>query len=159
LSQENKGFKVILIRSVKAADRDRWLILWEGYNAFYERSGPTALPAEITQSTWQRLLDPHEPVHGLVAELNGTVHGFTHYIYHRSTILQAPTCYLQDLFTSKEARGVGIGRALIEAVYHRAKLAGSARVYWQTHESNEVARRLYDKVSERSGFIVYRTNV
>jgi len=34
--------------------------------------------------------------------------------------------------------------------------AGSSRVYWQTHETNHLARRLYDKVAERSGFVVYR---
>jgi len=38
----------------------------------------------------------------------------------------------------------------------RAKLAGSSRVYWQTHETNHTAMQLYDKVAERSGFIVYR---
>ncbi len=80
-------------------------------------------------------------------------------IFHRSTILIGPTCYLQDLFTNEAARGNGIGRALIEAVYERAKIAGSPRVYWQTHESNVTAMKLYDKVAERSGFVVYHTQI
>ncbi|MGI9089620.1 MAG: GNAT family N-acetyltransferase, partial [Gemmatimonadaceae bacterium] len=75
---------------------------------------------------------------------------------HRSTIQIAPTCYLQDLFTIEEARGKGVGRALINAVYARALEAGSPRVYWQTHETNSVAMQLYDRVAERSGFVVYR---
>jgi hypothetical protein len=41
-------------------------------------------------------------------------------------------------------------------VYEYAGKAGSPRVYWQTHETNAVAMRLYDKVAERSGFLVYR---
>jgi GNAT superfamily N-acetyltransferase len=82
--------------------------------------------------------------------------GMTHYLFHRSTTAIEPTCYLQDLFTSAAARGQGVGRALISEVYDRAKLAGSARVYWQTHETNQVAMRLDDKVAERSGFVVYR---
>jgi len=41
-------------------------------------------------------------------------------------------------------------------VYEHAAEVGSSGVYWQTHETNDVARRLYDKVAERSGFIVYR---
>jgi GNAT superfamily N-acetyltransferase len=85
--------------------------------------------------------------------------GLVHYLFHRSTTAMAMTCYLQDLFTNEAARGQGVGRALIEAVYARAKAAGSNRVYWQTHETNAVARALYDKVSTRSGFIVYRTEV
>jgi GNAT superfamily N-acetyltransferase len=63
---------------------------------------------------------------------------------------------LQDLFTSNAARGRGIGRALINRVYERARLAGSSRVYWQTHQTNLTAMQLYDKVAERSGFVVYR---
>jgi GNAT superfamily N-acetyltransferase len=68
----------------------------------------------------------------------------------------SPTCYLQDLFTDETARGQGIGCALIEAVYERARTAGAKRVYWQTHETNTVAMRLYDKVAVRSGFLVYQ---
>jgi GNAT superfamily N-acetyltransferase len=147
------------IREIARADYERWLPLWHGYNAFYKRVGPTALPAQITQTTWQRFFDPAEPVHALVAELNHSLVGFVHYIFHRSTTLLAPICYLQDLFTSADSRGRGVGRALIQAVYLRASEAGSTRVYWQTHETNLVARRLYDRLAERSGFIVYRKDL
>jgi hypothetical protein len=41
-------------------------------------------------------------------------------------------------------------------VYARAKNEGAGRVYWQTHETNTVAQQLYDRIAERSGFIVYR---
>lgn len=100
--------------------------------------------------------DADEPVHGLVAETAGKLVGLAHYLFHRSTIQIAATCYLQDLFTTEAARGNGVGEALIESVYQQARRAGSGRVYWQTHETNHVAMRLYDKVAERSGFIVYR---
>jgi len=145
-----------VIRPVERGDYERWLPLWEGYNAFYGRSGPTALAPEITAMTWARFFDTYEPVHALVAELDGSLLGLTHYLYHRSTTSIAPNCYLQDLFTAEEARGKGIGRALIEAVYERARAAGAPRVYWLTHHTNETARRLYDTVAENSGFIVYR---
>jgi len=145
-----------LVRPVTSADFARWLPLWEGYNAFYGRSGATALPAEITWSTWQRFLDPAEPVHALVAERDTRLLGLTHYLYHRSTIHIELVCYLQDLFTAESARGSGIGRALIEAVAVRARAAGATRVYWLTHETNHTARQLYDKLAANSGFIVYR---
>jgi GNAT superfamily N-acetyltransferase len=91
----------------------------------------------------------------LVAEVGGILVGFAHYLFHRSTISTAPTCYLQDLFTSKDARGKGIATALVNRVYHCAAVAGAPKVYWQTHETNHNARRLYDQIAERSGFIVY----
>jgi len=146
----------VLIRNVAASDFEAWSILWAGYNSFYGRHGPTALPAQITNMTWSRFFDAYEPVNALVAELQGRLVGLVHYIFHRSTIMVAPTCYLQDLFTSEAARGQGVGRALIEAVYARAAAAGSPRVYWMTHETNKTAMHLYDQVAERSGFIQYR---
>lgn len=91
----------------------------------------------------------------LVAERDGWLLGLVHYLFHRSTTLIGPTCYLQDLFPTEAARGQGVGRALIESVYDRARAAGSLRVYWQTHETN-VTMALYDKIAERSGFLVYR---
>ena len=149
----------VIVRPVRPGDFDQWLPLWEGYNAFYGRSGPTALAAEITQTTWARFFDPHEPVHALVAVSEGRLCGLVHYIFHRSTILLAPTCYLQDLFTDVAQRRNGVGRALIEAVYDAARAAGSSRVYWHTHETNRTARNLYDQVAEDSGFVVYRRSV
>jgi GNAT superfamily N-acetyltransferase len=149
----------VIIRQIERADYARWLPLWDGYNAFYGRSGPTALAAEITQATWSRFFDPAEPVHALVAERGAELLGLAHYLFHRSTTLLAPTYYLQDLFAAPAARGQGVGRALIEAVYDRARGAGSTRVYWQTHETNATARALYDKVAAHYGFIVYRKEV
>jgi GNAT superfamily N-acetyltransferase len=146
----------IQIRSVRRDDFPAWRVLWDGYNAFYGRSGATALPDEVSAMTWSRFFDAYEPMHALVAESAGLLLGLTHFLYHRSTIQVSPTCYLQDLYTAESARGHGIGRALIEAVYAHARSAGSTRVYWQTHESNTLAMQLYDKAAERSGFLVYR---
>ena len=115
----------LTIRFVTRQDYAQWLPLWDGYNAFYGRSGPTALAPEITAMTWARFFDAYEPVHALVAESGGELLGLTHYLFHRSTTMIEPNCYLQDLFTSAAARGKGVGRALINGVYEQAKLAGS----------------------------------
>lgn len=146
----------ITIRNAVEDDFPQWQSLWEGYNAFYGRAGSTALASEVTQMTWSRFFDAYEPMHAIVAEVSGRLLGLAHFLFHRSTIQIAPTCYLQDLFTVQEARGKGVGRALINAVYERASTAGVPRVYWQTHATNDVAMQLYDNVAERSGFIVYR---
>jgi GNAT superfamily N-acetyltransferase len=145
-----------IVRPLERSDYDQWLILWNGYNKFYGRSGDTALDPEITSTTWNRFFDESEPVHALVFVNDGKILGITHYLFHRSTTSIKPTCYLQDLFTDESVRGQGIGRALIYAVYEQAKLAGSTRVYWLTHETNLTARKLYDKVADYSGFVVYR---
>jgi len=140
------------VRSIATTDFDRWAPLWEGYNTFYQRT----LPIEITRMTWSRFFDAYEPVHAMVAERDGQLLGLVHYIFHRSTITIGPVCYLQDLFTVAAERGRGIGRALIAAVYERARAAGSTRVYWHTHETNLTAKQLYDQVAQLSGSVQYR---
>jgi len=126
----------LVIREVTEHDFLAWKPLWDGYNAFYGRSGATALPDEVILSAWSRFLDPAESMHALVAESDGQLLGLTHYLFHRSTISIANSCYLQDLFTVAQA--------------------GASRVYWQTHETNTTAMKLYDHLAEKSGFIVYR---
>lgn len=143
------------IREVQASDFSSWLPLWEGYNSFYKRT----LPEEIIQNSWKRFLDPSEPMYALVAEENGKLIGLVHYLFHRNTALLNDVCYLQDLFTATSARGQGVGKALILAVYEKAKAHGSTRVYWQTHETNSTAKSLYDKVADYSGFVVYRKQI
>ena len=144
-----------LVRPAEQRDFTAWQPLWNGYNAFYGREGETALPAEITSATWQRIFDPSEPVFALVAESDGELVGLTHFLYHRSTTRLELTCYLQDLFTRESERGRGIGRSLIDGVYQRAKAANIKRVYWHTHETNAAGRLLYDRMAKHAGFIVY----
>jgi len=147
----------LTLRPLAAADRAAWEPLWQGYLAFYE----TSVPAETTDVTWGRLLDPAEPMHVLGAfgrDESGQERllGIVHYIFHRSTWTPGPYCYLQDLFTIPEARGKGAGRALIEAVYAKAREAGASRVHWLTQDGNATARALYDKVADHPGFTQYR---
>jgi GNAT superfamily N-acetyltransferase len=149
----------VQVRAIRRNDFAAWKDLWDGYNAFYGRAGDTALSPEITQTTWSRFFDSYEPMHALVAVAADRIVGLAHFLYHRSTIQISPTCYLADLFILQAARGRGVGKTLIHAVYEHARGSGSPRVYWQTHETNTAAMRLYNHVAERSGFIVYRQTV
>ena len=144
-----------LVRPIRQDDYPEWRSLWDGYNAFYGRIGETALPEDITRSTWDRFVSSQEPVHALVAEDAGRVVGLAHYLFHRSTTRLNDVCYLQDLFTEPCLRGLGVGKLLIHAVYQAAREAGSSRVYWQTQANNEAGRALYDKVAQHLGFVVY----
>lgn len=140
------------IRPVTPADHAAWLPLWQGYLDFYQ----TELPAEVSALTWQRFLDPAEPMHAALAWQGERAVGLVHWIFHRSCWTVGDYCYLQDLFVAEGMRGGGIGRGLIEAVYARARAAGASRVHWLTHETNTDAMQLYERIAERSGFVQYR---
>jgi GNAT superfamily N-acetyltransferase len=144
-----------LVRLIRRDDYPQWRPLWDGYNAFYGRSGPTALDERVTVQTWERFFDAAESVNALVAELDGRIVGIAHFLFHRSTSRLADVCYLQDLFTEEACRGQGVGRALIQLVLDTAKAAGSSRVYWTTQATNVAGRALYDKMADHRGFIVY----
>ncbi len=140
------------IRPLAPTDKAAWLPLWQGYLTFYKSS----LPADVTDETWRRFHDESEPMLAWGAFEGETLLGIVHCVLHRTTWSKKPICYLQDLFTVPEARGKGVGKALIEHVYAQAKANEWFRVYWQTHETNAEAQVLYNKVADRSGFIVYR---
>jgi GNAT superfamily N-acetyltransferase len=142
----------IEINAIGNSDFDLWLPLWKDYQRFYKVDFPKA----VTRETWERFLDPNEPMYAVLALTCGQPSGFAHTVYQRSTWTAADNCYLQDLFVAPDARGRGIGRALIEHVYADAKRRKSPRVHWLTHETNYAGRMLYDAVGERSGFIQYR---
>lgn len=144
------------IRPLLPGDEAEWRRLWTDYLAFYE----TVLPEKIYALTWKRLMsgDPHE-YSGFVALKEGRPVGLAHYLFHRSCWLENNACYLQDLYADPQVRGFGIGRALIEAIYARAKAVGSTEVYWMTQEFNQTARRLYDRIAEKTPFLVYQKNV
>lgn len=147
------------IRPPRPDDHDQWLPLWHAYNVFYGRTGNPPVDPEVTAATWGRFFDAYEPLWARVAELDGKLVGLVHCLFHRNTNMVEPVCYLEDLFTAEAARGRGVGRALIEAVYAEAKAAGVTRVYWHTQEGNATARRLYDQVAEKSEFIMYRKDL
>ena len=144
--------QALKIKAIENNDFDIWLPLWKSYQRFYE----VDILESATLLTWTRFLDPNEPTYAALAMMGERAFGLVHSVYHRSTWTTADYCYLHDLFVADEARGCGIGRALVEHVYADAHRRGAPRVYWLTHESNLNAMLLYDRIAERSGFIHYR---
>jgi GNAT superfamily N-acetyltransferase len=142
----------VKVRAIEPTDYASWLPLWRGYQQFYR----VDIPLKTTDVTWNRMLDPGEPMHGALAVRDGRAVGMVHYVRHRSCWTVGDYCYLQDLFVTNDARGVGVGRKLIEHVYAAACAAGCSRVHWLTHETNKEAMLLYDRIAERSGFLQYR---
>lgn len=145
----------VIVRNLSAGDHGAWLPLWRGYQQFYKED----IPAETTRVTWARMLDPTEPVFGAIALAGDRAVGIVHWLFHRSCWTVANYCYLQDLFVIPDHRGGGLGRRLIEYVFAAARDAGSAKVYWMTHETNATAMLLYDRIARRTGFVEYEKSL
>ena len=142
----------ITIRPLESTDHADWRRLWTAYLTFYNAT----VPEEVYAATWERLFTEGEfEPKGFIALLEGKPVGLVHYLYHRSCWSVANNCYLQDLFADPDVRGKGVGAALIEAVQQEAERSGTKNVYWMTHETNATARKLYDRVARRTGFIEY----
>jgi GNAT superfamily N-acetyltransferase len=139
------------IRSIMPIDHETWRPLWDGYCAFYQ----TTVPEDVTSQTWQRLLEPAGAVRGWIATLDGRAVGFVTCVLHASTWERDPICCLEDLFVDPNARGHGVGRALIRHVIDEAKSNGWPRVYWHTKHDNATARALYDRFAPADGFVRY----
>jgi GNAT superfamily N-acetyltransferase len=142
---------MISIGRLEARDRAAWEELFAGYHAFYGRPN---WPQENYDEAWSRF-EQDDRIHARGAWIEGRLVGIVHFLVHASTT-SADVCYLEDLFTAPEARGKGVGRALIAEVERYARERGCASVYWHTQASNETARRLYDQVAENRGFIQYQ---
>lgn len=142
----------LVVRPLEQSDHDAWRRLWTDYLIFYKAS----VPETVYALTWKRLFTEGEfEPRGFIALLDGKPVGLVHYLYHRTCWSEVDNCYLQDLFAAPEARGKGVGTALIYAVRKTAATKGVTNVYWMTHETNDTARSLYDKVARRTGFIEY----
>jgi GNAT superfamily N-acetyltransferase len=143
---------MVTVRPLEQTDHADWRRLWTAYLEFYN----TTVSEEVYATTWMRLFSDgkFEP-RGMIALVDGKPVGLTHYLYHRTCWSPVDNCYLQDLFADPAMRGKGIGRALIMAVHEAAAKLGVSNVYWMTHETNATARKLYDSVARRTGFIEY----
>lgn len=142
----------VTVRSLEQSDQSEWRRLWTAYLEFYKAT----VPEEVYAATWKRLFDPGEfEPKGWLAIVDGRPVGLVHTILHRTCWSQNNNCYLQDLYADPHVRGIGVGRALIEKVYEMADGKGITNIYWMTHETNVVGRRLYDRIARRTGFIEY----
>lgn len=140
------------IKDVTAADHDQWFDLWQQYLAFYK----VGLADDVTRHTWARLMDKGSRLCGRVAILDGTMAGFAIHHHHASTWVAGDDCYLEDLFLAPSARGMGLGRALIDDLITLSRAKGCKRLYWHTDRENATARRLYDHYVKEDGHVRYR---
>ncbi|MFV0298958.1 MAG: GNAT family N-acetyltransferase [Hyphomicrobiaceae bacterium] len=143
----------IVVRTLDAGDQTQWNRLFRAYVAFYE----VDVADDVIALTFQRSIGASPDFLGFVAvDKAGLMRGFAMALLHRSTWSKTWYCYLEDLYVAPEARSLGVGRQLIEAVFAAADAAGASRTYWVTAENNATARRLYDHVAHLAPFVQYR---
>jgi GNAT superfamily N-acetyltransferase len=143
----------VSVRPVVAGDEEAWLNLFRDYVAFYEAS----VPEDVIALTWRRVLAQQDNMVALIAsDGKEQALGVANLVFHRSTWSPTWYCYLEDLFVASAARGLGVGRALIEATYAEADRRGATRTYWATQDNNATARKLYDRVGILTEFVQYR---
>ena len=140
------------IRDPDGSDEPAWRTLWAGYNEFYK----TTIAETVTDTTWRRILDPASPIFARLAERDETVVGFSLSVLHEGTWTVSPICHLEDLFVDPTARGIGIGRALIQDLIDLGKAKNWSHLYWHTKVDNAAGRRLYDQFATADDFVRYR---
>lgn len=145
----------VLIRDAGPADQAAWRGLWQGYLAFLHAD----LRPEVTDNVWRGITDAHPRYRCRLALTNGRVQGFAIHHPHLSTWSINPDCYLEDLFVAESARGLGLGRALIDDLVAICRAQGWERLYWMTEASNARAQQLYNSYCETDGNIRYRFRV
>ena len=146
---------LVIIRSIERPDRAQWDAMWQAYLVFYE----TSLPDHTTDLTWERFFDASHEFTGFIAEEDGKILGFAHSMLRQSTWEEVGELYLEDLFTIPEARGKGVGRALINHVKEHAIAMGAGCMYWQTKAGNRTARILYDSITQNNDYVQYKINL
>jgi GNAT superfamily N-acetyltransferase len=81
--------------------------------------------------------------HCIVADENQHLKGFALFFYTWSTWEGRPTLYLEDLFVKENARGLGIGLALLKNLAQRAVKENCKRFEWAVLDWNTPARDFY----------------
>ena len=143
---------MVELRDATPSDKMAFLRLWQGFTDGYNLT----LPPEVTAFTWERIMDPSNPLTLRLVCVDGTPKGFAIHQHHPSTWVMGDDSYLEDLYVDPSARGQGLGRALIEDLIAIGRARGWQRLYWLTEIENATARHLYDQFAANDGHIRYR---
>ena len=142
---------IIKIRPLESGDFAAWSALYAGYAAFYKVTQTEEMRARV----WNWIFDPEHETEGLIALLDGTPVGITHFRPFARPLSATTGGFLDDLFVSPEARGSGAAEALIRGVENEGRARGWSVIRWITAEDNARARALYDKIAQHTAWQTY----
>ena len=139
------------IRDIRIEDREDWRILFQGYADFYK----VAIDDKIINTVWKWLHTPEHELQGLVGEINNKVIAFAHYRRMPSPLRGKDIGFLDDLYVLPECRGQQIGEQLIKRIKQVSIEKKWNLVRWITRDNNVRAKKVYDKVSNKTNWDLY----
>jgi ribosomal protein S18 acetylase RimI-like enzyme len=145
-----KGHDVV-VRAAVAADEGDWRRMWNDFLAL----DTERCPQSATDAVWRHALEASHPMKLLMAVAGEARLGFLLYTTHDYSRSVRRVAYLLDFYVAPEARGRGIGQALIAALADLGRAEGWLKIYWMTQADNDEARRLYDKFGKTSPLVRY----
>lgn len=139
------------IRELQSEDYPGWARLYSAYKSFYQ----VPVEEQDLRIAFDWILDENHPQYGFVVEEEGELIALAHYQVHPNPLAATYRMYLNDLFVDAEHRGKGCASAVIETLVTICRNEGFERLRWVTAEDNYRARSLYDKLAQKSSFIIY----
>jgi GNAT superfamily N-acetyltransferase len=137
---------MITIRAAKRADAPLIVALIRALASYEKLLDEVKVTPEMIEV---QLFGPRPMAEAIIGEVDGTPQGFALFFHNFSTFEGRPGIYLEDLFVQTEARGSGLGKALLA---HLAKLAierDCARLEWSVLDWNEPAIGFYRSLGAR----------
>jgi ribosomal protein S18 acetylase RimI-like enzyme len=141
----------IEIRPVRDGDFFAWLDVYAKYAEFYD----TELTDQKALLLWSWLTAPEHEENGYIAVDGDRIVGLAHVREFARPLEGDRGLFLDDLFVAEDARGRGVGRALLEHTRDLARQRGLGVVQWITAHDNAEAQRIYDSVAERTQWVTY----
>lgn len=145
------------ITPIADGEFEQLLPLIAAYQRFYQVE---EIDEGRNRAFFRRFLAPSEDGLLLGARRDGRLVGYACLYWHFSSLEAVESVLMNDLYVTEDARGEGVGRALIEATAEVARERGVPFVEWSTAPDNSTAQRLYDSTgAERSEWVSYELRV
>jgi len=143
----------LTIEPVTVEQLDALLPLIAAYQRFYEVDD---VDDDRNRAFFSRFLAPSEDGMLIAAWEGSEPLGYACMYWHFTSLVPAETVLMNDLFVTEDARGRGVGRALIEACAAIGRERGAHHLEWATAPDNRTAQRLYDTTgAERTEWFQY----
>ena len=143
------------ITTPKPEDRQQWQALYQAYAAFYNME-PSP---EVYDEVWRWIHCEHTPFYGLVAKTaDGNIIGLMHFRSQLSPLRGTSVGFLDDLFLEPAYRGRDIVDELFAELKAAAKQLQWPFVRWITAEDNYRARKVYDRLADKTAWVTYQMN-
>lgn len=143
----------VTIEKAGRGDVSRLLPLMRAYCEFYEVEPKDSRLVALARALAD---DRSRGVQYLAQGTPGIPLGFATVFWTYSTLAAGQIGVMNDLYVVEEARGRGIGRALIDHCRAACRERGALKLEWSTAPDNHTAQKLYDSTgAESSSWITY----